>query len=225
MPWVTFQLVTLKIFLAVPSPVAKQQTLQHSRSHDGQLPYFNYLFYLFLLLEQMLHQILFTLKNMCRPLKLMKEDHNFQPCRADEACTAPEMIPNPEKISKLTPKWSQPRNDPQRIREWGRNSRPWWRDTCSVDIVVRMRLVKATAQGGVRCIHLAIFRLFKWTIWGKPFWSKSSLPPQKTDFSSYSLFFLFLGLVRYLFPLSKRSWSYREASVVHHALSLQTQSQ
>ena len=41
----------------------------------------------------------------------------------------PEMIPNPEMISKSTPKWSRPRNDPhfsscrprndpQRIGEW-----------------------------------------------------------------------------------------------------------
>ena len=56
--------------------------------------------------------------------------------------------------------------------------------------------------GCVWCVHLAIFRLFKWTIWGKPFWSKWSLPPQKIDFSSCSLFLW--GPVRYLFPLRWR---------------------
>ena len=35
-----FQLVTLKISVVVPSRVAKQQSLQYSGSHDGQLPYF-----------------------------------------------------------------------------------------------------------------------------------------------------------------------------------------
>ena len=48
----------------------------------------------------------------------------------------PEMIPNPERIPKLTPKWSQPRNDPhfsscrprnnpQGLREWWLNMGVW----------------------------------------------------------------------------------------------------
>ena len=42
----------------------------------------------------------------------------------------PEMIPNPEMIPKLTPKWSQPRNDPHffscRSRNDPQGIREWW---------------------------------------------------------------------------------------------------